>query len=107
MDAATLLHHCRTVAGMSQRTLAEIAGTSAAAICLYERGERIPRVDTLVRLVAATGASLRWSAHRPDTGIDAERNARALVEVLELADALPHRRQPDELQAPVFASVAG
>lgn len=106
MDVATLLHRARLEAGLSQRTLAEAAGTSAAAVCLYERGERIPRTDTLVRLVAATGATLRWSADRPATGIDLERNNRALVEVLELADALPHRRPGEEIEAPVFATLA-
>lgn len=105
MDVATLLRSARLHAGMSQRALAEAAGTSAAAVCFYERGERVPRADTLVRLVAATGATLRWSTD-PPAGIDVERNGRALVDVLELADALPGRRPPDEIAAPVFAALA-
>ena len=64
MDVATFLRTCRSEAGLTQRQLADRAGTSAAAVCHYERGTRVPRADTLVRLVAATGATLTWRAHR-------------------------------------------
>ena len=104
MDVPTLLVQCRTRAGLTQRELAARAGTSAAAVCLYERGERIPRVDTLTRLVAATGSTLRLEAARPPP-IDVDANARTLVELLELADHLPRRSEP-ELRAPVFAAIA-
>jgi transcriptional regulator with XRE-family HTH domain len=104
MDVATLIARCRTDAGLTQRQLAERAGTSAAAVCLYESGRRVPRVDTLTRLVAATGASLVLRAD-PAPAIDVEANGRALEAVLELADHLP-RRSTDDLDAPVFASMA-
>lgn len=106
MDVATLLRRCRLDAGLTQRELAARAGTSAAAICFYERGERVPRTDTLVRLVAAAGATLDWCAVPATDGVDLVRNGRVLVEVLELAEALPHRRPPDELDLPPFASLA-
>lgn len=87
MDVATFLHRCRSEAGLTQRQLADRAGTSAAAVCHYERGTRIPRADTLVRLVAATGATLTWTARRfpadPAT-IDAmEDNGEALAAALD------------------------
>ena len=103
MDAATLIARCREQAGLSQRALAERAKTSAAAICLYERGERVPRVDTLARIVAATGSTLELDA-RP-ARIDLAANARALEELLELSDHLP-RRSTDDLRFPVFRDLA-
>lgn len=110
MDVATFLRRCRTQAGLTQRELADQAATSAAAICHYERGTRVPRADTLVRLVAATGATLTWSARRfpadPAT-IDAlEDNGEALAAVLDLAEHLPRRPRPPVLEAPVLAALA-
>ncbi len=105
MDAATLLTQCRIRAGLSQRELARRAGTSAAAVCLYERGERVPRLDTLTRLVAATGSTLQLAA-APPAPLDVAANARTLEDLLDLADRLPQRSARD-LTAPPFASVAG
>lgn len=104
MDAATLLTRARLRAGLSQRELADRAGTSAAAVCLYERGGRLPRVDTLARLVAATGATLELAA-APPSKVDVEANALVLEELLALADRLPHR-SVGRLRAPVLARAA-
>ena len=104
MDVATLLRDCRLRAGLTQRQLARLAETSAAAVCLYERGDRVPRVDTLTRLVAATGATLHLATTAP-APIDVDANARTLVELLDLADHLPHRSER-YLRAPVFAAIA-
>jgi transcriptional regulator with XRE-family HTH domain len=101
MDAATLLVSVRRRAGLSQRELARRARTSAAAVCLYERGERVPRVDTLERLVAAAGAALSVDAHIPD--IDVRARGEDLVAVLDLADQLPQRHSP-RLEFPPFSS---
>ena len=105
MDAATLVFECRHRAGLTQRELARRAKTSAAAVCLYEQGERVPRVDTLVRLVAATGSSLQVAAP-PPPNLDLELNARTLEELLDLADHLPQRSRRD-LAAPPFGTLAG
>ena len=91
MDVATLLRSCRGRAGLSQRELASRAHTSAAAVCLYERGERVPRTDTLTRLLAATGATLVLSADWGAPAIDLASNGRALEDLLELSDHLPQR----------------
>ncbi len=99
-----MIARCRTDAGLTQRQLAERAGTSAAAICLYESGQRVPRVDTLTRIVAASGATLVLRSS-PSPPIDLEANGRALEAVLELADRLP-RRSDRAITAPVFASMA-
>jgi transcriptional regulator with XRE-family HTH domain len=105
MDAASILTYCRTRAGLAQRALAARADTSAAAICLYERGERIPRIDTLVRLIAATGWTIELVASAP-AEIDASASARTLRELLDLSDRLP-QSPSSELEAPVFAALAG
>jgi transcriptional regulator with XRE-family HTH domain len=110
MDVATFLRTCRSEAGLTQRQLADRAGTSAAAVCHYERGTRVPRADTLVRLVAATGATLTWRAHRfpaDQATIEAmEDNGEALAAVLDLAEHLPRRPRPAHLQATPFAALA-
>ena len=105
VDAATLLRGARTRAGLSQRDLAHRARTSPAAICLYETGQRVPRVDTLARLVAATGSTLEVAARAPSAAVDVEANGRTLEELLDLADHLPQRHEPT-LRSPRFRDLA-
>ncbi|HEY2331369.1 MAG TPA: helix-turn-helix transcriptional regulator [Acidimicrobiales bacterium] len=100
MDVATLIARRRQGAGLSQRQLAQRAGTSAAAVCLYEQGARVPRVDTLARLLAATGATLELGATLDPPWIDPVANGRALEDLLDLAEHLP-QRAPGELRFPV------
>jgi len=104
MDSASLIRHARVAAGLSQRELAANAHTSAAAICLYESGQRIPRVDTLTRLIAATGRTLVLDTVADDA-LDPVRNGEILVQVLELSEHFPFRRDA-ELSAPTFADLA-
>ena len=75
MDAARLIARARRTAGLTQRQLAARAGTSAAAVCPYEWGERIPRTDTLARLLSAAGATLQLTT-TGRTDIDLDANAR-------------------------------
>ena len=105
MDVATLLVRCRERAHLSQRELATRAHTSAAAICLYERGDRVPRVDTLARILAAMNATLELDAGATPDDIDVAANGRVLVQLLDLADQLP-RESTRELRAPVFRDLA-
>ncbi len=103
MDAATLLHDSRQRAGLSQRELARRARTSAAAVCLYETGARVPRVDTLERLLAAAGVSLALDVLAAPAH-DLQALGEDLVAVLHLADRLPQRHDP-ELAFPPFRSL--
>lgn len=59
--AATLLHQARTRAGLSQRALAQRAGTAQSVIARIERGQTSPTWDTLERLLKA--ASYEVVAH--------------------------------------------
>lgn len=104
MDVATLLTTARRRAGLSQRQLARRARTSAAAVCLYEQGERVPRVDTLERLLAAMGTSLVLDAPDPPR-VDLAARGEDVVAVLRLADRLPQRQEPT-LRFPPFRSLA-
>ncbi|MCH9802302.1 helix-turn-helix domain-containing protein [bacterium] len=104
MDCATLIRIHRTRSGFSQRELAKRAATSAAAICLYETGQRVPRVDTLARILRATGATLVVDAWT-DAELDASVSGDILLQVLDLSEHLPSLR-PGELDAPIFAKLA-
>jgi transcriptional regulator with XRE-family HTH domain len=55
----TLVRDARLAAGLSQRALAQRAGTSQPAVARYERGVATPSWETLQRLVAACGQRLR------------------------------------------------
>ena len=90
MDCATLIRIHRTRSGFSQRELAKRAATSAAAICLYETGQRVPRVDTLARILRATGATLVVDAWT-DAELDASVSGDILLQVLDLSEHLPSR----------------
>ena len=58
----------------------------------YLKGTREPGADALTRLATAGGFELRLDSRRPP--VDAERAAEILVQVLELAEALPFRPRP-------------
>jgi transcriptional regulator with XRE-family HTH domain len=47
------LVRCRKRAGLSQEDLGERAGLHRTAIGLLERGARVPRIDTLLKLAVA------------------------------------------------------
>lgn len=68
---------------------------------MYESGERIPRVDTLIRLVDATGAKVHLAIEHDGGAVDVQANGRSLELVLRLADHLP-RRSGDELDYPIL-----
>ena len=99
MDVASTLRAARRGAGLSQQELARRAGTSQATVSAYENGRKQPTVDTFHRLLAATGSRLVMeSAERPVVQVSDGQLARAgrtLLEVLELAAALPTRHRPD------------
>jgi transcriptional regulator with XRE-family HTH domain len=101
VNAADALRGARLRAGLTQHALAARAGTSQATISAYEAGRKQPSLRTLERLLEATGARLAvvpdGLARRDPTPEQLARAGRALVDVLELAAALPvrHRRTLD------------
>jgi transcriptional regulator with XRE-family HTH domain len=73
-----LVRDARLAAGLSQRALAQRAGTSQPAIARYERGVTTPSWETLQRLVAACGKQLRLDAEPIADPHDVELAARQL-----------------------------
>lgn len=62
----SLLRRARKEAGLSQRQLAELAGTSQAAIARYEKARVMPDLATLFRLLRACGFDLRMDLQPHD-----------------------------------------
>lgn len=96
-SGALLVEQIRSRSGLSQAELARRAGLPRSVVNAYLRGSREPGADTLARLAAAGGFELRLGRREPP--VDAERAGRILVQVLELAEALPFRPRP-ELEYP-------
>jgi transcriptional regulator with XRE-family HTH domain len=99
MDAAAVVRSVRSRAGMSLRELAKRAGTSHSTLAAYEAGRKVPTVDTLERVVRASGHEFTMDG-RLVTFSGPERETE-LLEVLELAAMFP--ASPSRtLDAPVF-----
>lgn len=49
------LRYCRRRAGLSQEETAVLASLHRTAVGMVERGERLPRVDTIAKLAAVLG----------------------------------------------------
>jgi len=56
--AGPLLLEARTRAALTQRELARRAGTAQSVVARVERGQSSPTLETLSRLVAATGFTI-------------------------------------------------
>lgn len=59
MNAASRVNQARRAAGITQRELARRTGIPQSAIARIERGQQVPRADTLDRLLEACGFELR------------------------------------------------
>ena len=87
-STGTLIRAARQRRGLSQAELARRAGMPRSVVNAYERGNREPGADALRRLVRAAGSEV---ALAPAPPVDADRAARILEQVLELAESLPYR----------------
>lgn len=99
MDTGITLREARRRGLLTQADLAARAGTSQATISAYERGHKQPSVETLARLLAATGARLsvehdRQPVLRPSPAQEA-RAGRTLLDVIALAEELPTRHEAE------------
>ena len=64
MIAATYVNQARRAAELSQRELSLRTGVPQSAIARIERGQQVPRADTLERLLKACGFELRLGPAR-------------------------------------------
>jgi transcriptional regulator with XRE-family HTH domain len=87
MTSVSLAKEIQERSGLSQAELARRAGLPRSVVNAYLKGSREPGVDALARLAAAGGFELRLGRRKPP--VDAERAGKILVQVLELAEALP------------------
>jgi transcriptional regulator with XRE-family HTH domain len=93
MPAASMAGEILGRSGLSQAELARRAGLSRSVVNAYVRGNREPGADALARLAAAAGFELQLGLRKPP--VDVDRASDILVQVLELAEALPFRPRPE------------
>jgi transcriptional regulator with XRE-family HTH domain len=98
--AASVVDEIRRRSGLSQAELARRAGIPRSVLNVYLHGHREPGAETLLRIAAAGGLNLELSERKPP--VDPERASKILVQVLELAEALPFRPRA-EMQYPPLA----
>lgn len=78
--ASELLLGARTRARLTQRELAERAGTSQSVVARIESGTTSPTWETLTRLLAAAGFDFRATLHpRPARGSHMLRDVRRIL----------------------------
>jgi len=75
MVGADLLREARLRAGLTQAELAERSGTARSQISRYERGDVLPSLETLRRLVRACGLELGFRIFK----LDVEEHDAALI----------------------------
>src|SRR5262245_31323419 len=75
--------------GLTQAELARRAGMPRSVVNAYVRGKREPGEKALTRLAAAGGLEFKLVRRKPP--VDVGRASKLLVQVLELAEALPFR----------------
>lgn len=93
IGSAALVAQIQRRSGLSQAELARRAGIPRSVLNVYLHGRREPGAETLARLAAAAGFELALVERRPP--VDERRASRILVQVLELAEALPFRPQAE------------
>lgn len=101
-SSVSLIEEIQRQSGLSQAELARRAGIPRSVLNAYIRGSREPGTNTLLRIAAAGGVALRAESRKPP--VDPERASRILVQVLELAEALPFRPRA-EMQFPPLAEL--
>lgn len=105
MNIGLTLKSARHEAAQSLRTLAELAATSHSALAAYESNSKVPRADTLIRVLEASGHRI-VVMRDPAADIEA-RVARGeeLEELLRFTSHFPTRR-PAALRRARFGKAA-
>lgn len=91
--------------GLSQAELARRAGMPRSVLNAYLRGSREPGAEALGKLAGAAGFDLSLVPRRPP--VDPERAGEILVQVLDLAEALPYRPRAGMESPPLARRLAG
>jgi transcriptional regulator with XRE-family HTH domain len=88
---STLVGEIQRRSRLTQAELARRAGLPRSVINTYLRGHREAGAGALSRIAAAGGFELRLAQRTPP--VDPKTAGRRLAQVLELAEALPFRRE--------------
>ena len=88
-DTTSLVEEIVRRSGLRQAELARRAGLPRSVLNTYLKGRREPGADALIRIAAAAGLELQLAPRK--VPVDANRASRRLVQVLDLAEALPFR----------------
>lgn len=90
-DGRWVVKRIRHLSGLSKREMARRAETSPAALVEYESGRRSPSLTSLYRLAEACDLEIQITFRPKQSARDRELAGERLVQVLDLADALPKR----------------
>lgn len=93
---------CRS--GLSQAELSRRAGIPRSVLNAYLHGSREPGTEALAKLASAAGFDLSLVPRRPP--VDAARAGEILVQVLDLAEALPYRPRAEMETPPLVRRLA-
>lgn len=104
-SAASLVGEIQRRSGLSQAELARRAGIPRSVLNVYLRGGREPGVETLLRIASAGGLGVQLGHREPP--VDAARASQILVQVLELAEALPFRPRAEIQYPPLRERLSG
>ena len=102
MQTAAMIRTARERSGLSLRELARRAKTSHATLSAYESGRVDPGVRVAERILEAAGFHVRIELERHPRTASGNLPGDELVDVLELAEHLPHRVRPRRMSAPIF-----
>jgi transcriptional regulator with XRE-family HTH domain len=94
MKGGTLIREARKRAGLTQRRLAQVLGTSQSVVARWEAGAQEPSLATVARAVRAAGFDLHVSIAEPDDG-----HRRLIADALALPPAVRLARLVDLLHA--------
>ena len=61
MQSSAVVRQARATAGLTQRALAERAGTTQSTIAAYEAGRKEPSAETMTRIALAAGLAVSWN----------------------------------------------
>ncbi len=98
MELGPALRRARLGAGLTQRQVAQAAGTAQTAIAAYENGKKSPNAATLARLAVAMGVRLRVD-FVPPHGDEREERPSDQLSPQELRSLWLHRAISAAIQA--------